>query len=155
VLFLFTYLTEGTLRSLYSTATHYISMSRGEGWDQPMMEAGVAGLQLIAPNHSAYTAYLRQEDAELVPATLVPAVFDISMGQEDRLWFEGAQWWQPDEDAAVEILGRIVRGDPSTKKSPQQRLCSEFSWEKAARQLLTILRELDQGCASLTREGLP
>jgi hypothetical protein len=30
------------LRALYRTATHYISMSHGEGWDMPMMEAAAA-----------------------------------------------------------------------------------------------------------------
>ena len=43
---------------LYAAATHYISLSHGEGWDQPMMEAAAAGLKLIAPSHSAYLTYL-------------------------------------------------------------------------------------------------
>jgi hypothetical protein len=37
---------------LYAAATHYWSMSHGEGWDQPMTEAaaaGTAGNQAAAP----------------------------------------------------------------------------------------------------------
>ncbi|PYM14317.1 MAG: hypothetical protein DMD81_18340 [Candidatus Rokuibacteriota bacterium] len=56
---------------LFAAATHYWSMSHGEGWDQPMIEAGATGLRLIAPMHSAYTAYLDGSIARMIPARLV------------------------------------------------------------------------------------
>jgi len=48
--------------ALYASATHYTSMSRGEGWDLPMMEAA-AGLTLIAPLHTAYLTCLEADSA--------------------------------------------------------------------------------------------
>lgn len=139
VVFIVDMLTDGQLRSLLNTATHYISMSKGEGWDLVMMEAAVAGLHLIAPDHSAYTHYLRQDEAMLIPAALVPAVFEGEMRQEDRLWFDGASWWQPDEDAAVAIIQRIIRGDAPSKRLPGERFRTEYSWANAARRLLEVL----------------
>src|SRR5690606_291338 len=69
---LFGILPDEEMPRLYAAATHYISLSHGEGWDQPMVEAAVSGLQLIAPDHSAYQSYLTADTATLIPSPLVP-----------------------------------------------------------------------------------
>ena len=60
-------LSDAEMPGLYA-ATYYISLSHGEGWDLPMMEAGGSGLKLIAPRHSAYQAYLDDSVATLLPS---------------------------------------------------------------------------------------
>jgi glycosyltransferase involved in cell wall biosynthesis len=142
VVFLFDIFSEEQMCSLYQTATHYVSMSKGEGWDLAMMEAAAAGLHLIAPDHSAYASYLREEDAELIPASLVPAVFESPMRQEDQILFDGAFWWQPDETVAVEIIERIVRGDGTIKVLPRDRIIAEYSWANAGHRLIEVIEEL-------------
>jgi glycosyltransferase involved in cell wall biosynthesis len=132
-------LTNEMVRSLYAAATHYVSMSRGEGWDQAMMEAAASGLQLVAPAHTAYLTYLREQEAFLVPASLRPVRFEGRMGIADRVFFDGLGWWEPDEDAAVEIIRRIVSGEAEPKTSPQARIVGEYTWEKAAARLLEIV----------------
>jgi len=129
------------LRSLYYSATHYLSMSFGEGWDLAMMEAACAGLQLIAPDHTGYRSYLTADDATLIPSKLVPAVFEGRAGNIDQLFFKGIQWWQPDEDAVVEALRTILSGG-GIKNSPQERIVRKFTWENAGRSLHSILHEL-------------
>src|SRR5207253_166930 len=75
---------------LYTAASHYISTSFGEGWDQAMMEAAASGLRLIAPAHSAYTAYLDSESATLLNSREVPAAF---WGEPaTAALFQGANW---------------------------------------------------------------
>jgi len=135
------YLPDDTIRALYAAATHYISLSHGEGWDRPMMEAAVCGLALVAPAHSAYLTYLREEDAYLIPAPLGPARFDGKLAPEDALLFHGVQWWHPDEAAAADIIRRIVRGSAPPKRSPRDRIAAEYSWEKAAAALLATIDE--------------
>ena len=139
VLFMMGTLPEAQLQSLYRTATHYVSLSHGEGWDQVMMEAALSGLQLVAPRHTAYAEYLDDECAELIPSTVVPAVFEGAMGAEDRMFFDGLRWWQPDEAAAAETIRRIVDGRAAPKASPARRLAAEYSWERAAARLLETL----------------
>jgi len=136
-------MTDSQLRSLYAAATHYLSMSLGEGWDLPMMEAAAAGLQLIAPNHSAYRTYLTEQEAELIPVNLEAATIEGRSGAADSVFFSdsGVRWWRPDEDAATAILRRIVQGSPP-KPSPQARIVRDYTWSGAALQLLEILREL-------------
>jgi len=142
VLFIAHVLSDEEIRALYQTATHYISMSKGEGWDQVMMEAAVSGLRLIAPAHSAYTHYLTEDDTEFIPSNLTAATFEGQMGYEDYMFFNGLHWWEPDEDAAVSIIQRIIRNATASKPSPQHRIINQYSWENAAQKLLNILKAL-------------
>lgn len=139
VVFVFDVLSDHALRALYQSSTHYISMSLGEGWDLPMMEAAVAGCGLIAPRHSAYLAYLTDEEAELLPVRVEPAVFEGRTRREDAAWFAGLSWWRPDEDAAVDVVQQIVRGRARERPSPRERIASRYTWARAARGLLDAL----------------
>jgi glycosyltransferase involved in cell wall biosynthesis len=130
------------MRALYRTATHYISMSNGEGWDLPMMEAATAGLQLIAPDHSAYQTYLAAGEAQLLPATEVAARFEGRAGREDYIFFAGLSWWHPDENAAADLIARVIRGEAEPKLSPAARIRMQYTWESAAARLLKILEQV-------------
>jgi glycosyltransferase involved in cell wall biosynthesis len=100
------------------------------------------GLHLIAPKHSAYTAYLDESIAALLPFRKVPAVFEWSDGLHEL--FRGADWWEPDEEAAADCLRRaITRGDTGLNLGARARMVGQYTWEKAARRLLEILEELD------------
>lgn len=135
--------TDEQIRSLYRSATHYISMSHGEGWDLVMMEAAVSGLKLIAPKHTAYVEYLRDDEVAFIPAPLAPATFKGAMGVEDRMFFDGLSWWNPDEDAAADVIRRVVDGDDAiTGNAPGARLASDFAWPRAARRLLEVIGDV-------------
>ncbi|MGF1503420.1 MAG: hypothetical protein ACFBSD_16585 [Paracoccaceae bacterium] len=140
-------LSDADLPRLYATATHYWSLSHGEGWDQPMTEAGATGLRLIAPDHTAYRSYLTPEHATLIPAREepVPSVENADI----RAFFEGARWWRPDEDAAAEaIRTAIERRDPAV--TARARLAERFGWDRSAARLLDILAELPPPGRGLT-----
>ena len=133
-------LPDSEMPALYAAATHYISLSHGEGWDQAMVEAAATGLGLIAPNHTAYTAYLDETSARLVTSRMVPAGWEG--GDSSPILFQGAEWWQPDEDEAIEHVRSVLAGRPGPH-APRQRILSEFTWERATRQLLGILKEVE------------
>jgi glycosyltransferase involved in cell wall biosynthesis len=132
-------LSERQMLGLYAAATHSISMSCGEGWDLVTMEAALAGLHLVVPRHTAYLEYLHEGDAEFIPTALVPATFLGRTGAEDRVWFEGACWWRPDEEAAADIIRGAIDGRRARQPPPSARLASTYTWEAAARQLLELL----------------
>jgi glycosyltransferase involved in cell wall biosynthesis len=140
VLFLREVYSDEDMPKLYATATHYISTSFGEGWDQAMMEAAASGLRLIAPAHSAYTAYLDGTCATLLHSREVPAVFWGDPAT--AALFRDASWWEPDEAAAAAIRAAI-EGRDGDKVSPRQRILSECTWAKATTRLIQILSELD------------
>jgi len=134
-------LPDAAMPNLYAAATHYISMSFGEGWDLPMMEAAAAGLKTIAPNHSAYQAYLDPASAILIPSREVPAAY--SGDSATALLFANANWWEPDQDEASRLIRSAIDGGDAWQASPRERILREFTWEKAARRLVEILSEVE------------
>ena len=133
-------LADADMPGLYASATHYISLSHGEGWDQPMMEAAASGLKLIAPSHSAYLTYLDDSVATMLPCREVPVTWtgDAATGE----LFRGANWWEPDEEAAVAAIRAAIDGRDSVKASARERILTEFTWQKATESLLAILSGL-------------
>ncbi|SMH41916.1 tetratricopeptide repeat protein [Azospirillum agricola] len=123
---------DGEMLSLLAATTHYWSLSHGEGWDLPMTQAGAMGLTLIAPSHSAYTAYLDEEVALMLPSRPSPG----------RPPYAGLEWWSPDEDEAAAVLTRVVREGAAPPRSARDRLATEFSWDRAGDRLVAVLREI-------------
>jgi hypothetical protein len=117
-------LPDDLIRSLYASATHYISMSHGEGWDQPMMEAAVSGLQLIAPRHTAYLTYLADTEVHFIPAPAGPAVFEGSLGIEDAIFFEGLRRRKVRSRERTIDARRRIEGKRTT---PSLSIRSEFA----------------------------
>ena len=126
---------------LFAAATHYVSLSHGEGWDLPMIEAAAAGLRLIAPDHSAYQTYLDRSVARLIPSREVPVVFPF-YGPTAAL-FDGANWWEPDEDAAVAAIRDAIAGRDTPTASARERVLRDFTWERAADRMVEILTEAE------------
>jgi glycosyltransferase involved in cell wall biosynthesis len=142
VLFIDRLFADSEMPGLFAAATHYWSMSHGEAWDQPMVEAAATGLRLIAPKHSAYTTYLDEAIATLIPARRVPAVF--AGGGELQGLFEGADWWDPDDEAAAEAVREAVTSADRNRPTAQGRIAAEFTWEQATARLIAILEELHE-----------
>ncbi len=134
-------LPDADMPRLFGAATHYVSLSFGEGWDLAMIEAAASGLRLIAPAHSAYLAYLNGDIASLIPSREVPA----DVGALDWLaeLFEGASWWQPDEDVAVDLIRAAIDGRDAPRASARDRIAASFTWEQAADRLIEILEEAE------------
>ncbi|WP_188263200.1 tetratricopeptide repeat protein [Azospirillum tabaci] len=130
-------LSDGDMTGLLRAATHYWSMSHGEGWDLPLSKAGAMGLGLIAPRHSAYVDYLDDRVARLIPAAVRPARLPYS--EQAYPPFHGLDWWNPDEDAAAGILTAIIRGGDTGPPSARDHLVQGFTWTRAADRLLAIL----------------
>ena len=128
---------EQGIAGLYAMATHYFSLSHGEGWDLPITRAGCLGAGLIAPRHSAYTAYLNDEVAHLIPCSIGPALMPYSSDYYPA--FHGLDWWHPDEDAAAEILSRVIRDPDGERRDAVRHLRESFTWDAAAHRLLDAL----------------
>jgi glycosyltransferase involved in cell wall biosynthesis len=140
VLFVDRLLADAEMPGLFAAATHYWSMSHGEGWDQPMIEAGATGLRLIAPRHSAYLGYLDSDVAQLIPSRSEPA--DVGRDPWTAPLFEGARWWAPDEEAAGQAVRNALDGRDQPVASLRDRLAAGFTWRHAAARLIEILAEL-------------
>lgn len=140
VVFLISQLSNIQLRMLYQSATCYISMSKGEGWDLVMMEAAASGLPLISPDHSGYSEYIRDSDCMVINSRQTPVKFEGSYCADDFIFFENAEWWEPDEESAAAYIKNVINGKEELK-SPGDRLINTYSWENAGSTLVNILNE--------------
>lgn len=98
------------------------------------------GLHLIAPEHSAYTAYLDESVAQMIPSRRVPADFNGSQGLGKL--FEGSDWWEPDEEAAADFVRQAIRTAGEGMPTARARIANQFTWEQSAKGLTKILEEL-------------
>jgi glycosyltransferase involved in cell wall biosynthesis len=126
-------LSDADMMGLHAASTHYWSMSHGEGWDLPMAQAGAMGLTLLAPDHSAYHAYLDGRVAHMIPSPVTPGITA----------YTGQDWWSPDEGEAARLLRAVIDDPDGTRRSAQAHLLEHFSWQAATRRLIDLLRELD------------
>lgn len=124
---------------VYAMGTHYISLSFGEGWDLSMMQSAASGLRLIAPRHSAYEAYLDDSVASMISARERPAVTEY--GNAAAPLFEGASWWIPSTDEAVQRIRDAIDGRDTPAASARDRIVERYTWEVAGARLLEILVE--------------
>ena len=139
-------LADDELPGLFAAATHYWSLSHGEGWDQPMTEAATAGLRLIAPDHTAYRAYLDRTVATLLPAARTPARRpDLEDGQDGAAYARGFTaepcWWTPDAAAAAAAVRAAIDGRDEPQANARERLLP-FTWEAAAARLADLAGEV-------------
>ena len=125
---------------LHAMATHYWSMSRGEGFDLPMLEAAASGLQLIAPDHSAYQEYLNPQIAFLLPVREVAAKIPDDAGLS--ACSAGSNWWEPDGQAAAELIRALVNGTAAPTRPARPALSSKYTWRETARRLWEIISEM-------------
>ncbi len=132
-------LDEAEMPRLYGAASHYWSMSFGEGFDLPMMEAAACDLQLIAPCHSSYLHYLRPEYAFLLPVEAVEP--EISEDPGLAAFFQGSKWWGPSEEAAAETIRAIIDGAAPPRQSARQILRADCNWGRMADHLIRVVDE--------------
>jgi len=106
---------------LYATATHYISLSFGEGWDQPMVEAAASGLRLIAritapiaristpPSRSSSPAE-RSQPSSPAAVTLAPSSPTSTGGSQTR-------------PAAIACIRAAIEGETGWPHRPVTACC--------------------------------
>ncbi|MFZ5647348.1 MAG: Gfo/Idh/MocA family oxidoreductase [Bacillota bacterium] len=79
------------LPTLYKNADCFISTSRGEGWNLPLMEAMACGVSVIALNWSGQTEFLTPLNSFLVD---VPSLEEIN-----ESWCPGCRWAAVDKNS--------------------------------------------------------
>jgi hypothetical protein len=105
-----------------------------------MVEAAASGLRLIAPDHSAYQAYLTPQTATLLPSREIPARFEGD--PELQALFAGANWWEPDHDAAVAAIRAAIANPVAGPSGARDQVLRDLTWERATRRLIAVLSEL-------------
>lgn len=125
----------------------YVLPSRGEGFGLTGLEAMATGLPLIATNWSGPVEYLDPADSHPLAYKLVPA----RMSNGVRYFGE---WAEPDYEHLRQLMRQSVENRAETRDMglrAGRRVHRNWTWEKAARQLIGYLDELAEGYTPSTR----
>ena len=89
------------LPMLYRSADCFLAVSRGEGWDMPLMEAMACGLPTIATDWSAHTEFVHDGIGyRLRTAGTIPAVAKCP-------YYDGFRWADPDHEHLRTLLRHV------------------------------------------------
>jgi GT2 family glycosyltransferase len=121
------------LASLYRSADAYISVSRGEGWDMPLMEAMACGLPAIATDWGAHTEFLHAGIAyPLAIKGTIPAIAKCP-------YYDGYSWADPDGDHLRALLREVYVNREEARgrgKAAAAEMAARWSWRSAARKIV-------------------
>jgi len=129
IYFLHGYLNDKEVASLYKhpKVKGLISLTHGEGFGLPLLEAAACGLPVCATNWSAHTEFLNlggwkkiKGRIEAIPAKKI----------DNRIFVEGAKWANPDIDFARTTLKEFVSDTTSSTKELQTAIHSRYSFSK-------------------------
>ena len=122
------------LPMLYRSADCYLAVSRGEGWDMPLMEAMACGLPTIASDWSSHTEFVHDSIAyRLKIAGLIPAVY------------EGFHWARADEEHLRTLLRHVYENQDEARAkgaAAAREMAAKWTWRHAAEKIAKRLEVL-------------
>lgn len=132
VYFLHGYLNEKEVSSLYKhpKVKGLISLTHGEGFGLPLLEAGACGLPVCATNWSAHTEFLNMGDWTKVRGRIE----HIPQRKIDgRIFVSGAKWANPDIQEARKTISEFVLEEKPPTKRLQTAIRNNYSFEKISK----------------------
>jgi GT2 family glycosyltransferase/glycosyltransferase involved in cell wall biosynthesis len=124
------------LGSLYRSADCFVTASRGEGWDMPLMEAMACGLPAIATDWGAHREFVHPGIAyPLAVRGTVPAVAKCP-------YYEGFSWADPDPDHLRRLLREVYENRDEARRrglAAAQEMAERWTWRNAARRIVERL----------------
>lgn len=122
--------TELEMAKLYQAADVYITLSRGEGFDLPLLEAAACGLPVIAADHTSHLDLLLPKESTLLipPDDYRP----IPIATKISGWYEGQSFaWYGKK--AIEGFAEAILGIPKIRIGLGQGATMLYNWDNVAR----------------------
>ncbi len=130
-------LSASRMAELYQSADCFVLASRGEGWGMPILEAMACGIPAIATNWSAPTTFLNEQNGYPIPYRLGPA-------DSSNRYLQGAQWAEPEVEALIELLRRVV-ADPAERSAKGQKaaqVAHAWTWDRTIDKVMKRIQAL-------------
>jgi hypothetical protein len=136
------------LGALYRSADAFVSVSHGEGWNMPLMEAMACGLPIIATDWGAHHEFVHAGNAyPLRVRKLVPA-------RAKCPYYDGFRWADPDPDHLRFLLRHIYEHRDEARArglAAAREMAARWTWDSAAQKIidrLTAIGAIPQAAAA-------
>ena len=126
------------MRHLYHRADAYFTMTNTEGWGMGSFESAFYGKPVIATNYSGHLDFLKEDNAFLIPSTIVP--FKLNPW-DDPKYYSGFTTAEPDMDSTVDLL-RQVYNDRNLAREKGQNLKKFVETNFTNERISTILKKI-------------
>lgn len=127
------------LPMLYRSADCFLAVSRGEGWDMPLMEAMASGLPTIASDWSSHSEFVHDGIAyRLAVADLIPAVAKCP-------YYAGFRWAKADEEHLRHLLRHVYENQDEARAkgaAAAREMAAKWTWRHAAERIAARLEAL-------------
>jgi GT2 family glycosyltransferase len=127
------------LGSFYRSVDCYISASRGEGWNMPLMEAMACGLPAIATDWGAHTEFVHEGIAyPLRIRGTVPA-------EAKCPYYEGFSWAEPDPEHLRHLLREVFENREKARAkgaAAAREMAEKWTWDCSALKIIERLAAL-------------
>ena len=124
------------LGALYRSMDAFVSVSRGEGWNMPLMEAMACGLPSIATDWGAHQEFLHAGVGyPLRLRKLVPAVAKCP-------YYKGFRWADPDPEHLRSLLRHVYENRDEARARGQaaaREMAARWTWQAAAARMVERL----------------
>jgi glycosyltransferase involved in cell wall biosynthesis len=127
------------LPALYRSADCYVSTSRGEGWNLPLMEAMATGLPSIATDWGGHTAYVREGIA--FPLRVRGTTRVCGAGD----YYDGHCWADPDPEHLRHLLRWVFEHQTEAQKvgaAAAQEVARRWTWQGTATAIVKRLEAI-------------
>ncbi|MEM7350867.1 MAG: glycosyltransferase [Acidobacteriota bacterium] len=128
------------LGSLYRSVDCFVSASRGEGWNMPLMEAMACGLPAIATDWGAHRAFVHADIAyPLRIRGTIPAIAKCP-------YYSGYSWADPDPEHLRHLLRTIYENRDEAQRrgaAAAQEMAKKWSWQATAVKIVERLQAID------------
>ena len=132
------------MASLYHSADVGIQVSRGEGWDLPLVEMLACGIPTIATNCMGHSEYLENDLIPKIQSELIIQNKEEELAV-DNIWFKGESgtWEVLDKEKFESLLELTYNNQQNYTKIEElaDYMSQNYSWSKAAEKLLETINK--------------
>ena len=124
---------------LYRSADCFLSPSKGEGWNMPLMEAMACGLPSIATDWSAQTEFFNSSNGYPIQ------VEKVEPARAKCPYYEGFYWAKPDKEHFRYLMRYVFENRKEARAkglTAAKDVAENWTWENAARQIRDRLSDI-------------
>ena len=132
-----------------------LSLTHGEGFGRPLLEASVTGLPIITTGWSGHIDFLNEEKCILLPGELKQVPKSVVW---DKIIVENSKWFNVNESQAYHAMNYMFKNHFDSKvraKSLMQENNDKFSLSKMTKKFKKILEKHLANQPSVTTLQLP